>query len=202
MSYDEDGTKKVRIDINRSAELEALRKEKDDEIDRLKTELEEKKNIIEQEALTELEKEKKAVLELLNQSDLSYEQRAAIEDKLENPANLELVKSMLGVKSTKKRAPYGKSTILPSNSGGAENTIILLDQIYDKIQHPQKYSSIEVEQAKAQRDTLLTSMIEGPSFQDLKEHGSKPVEKHSFMTCPKCGATLMDTEKCYACNED
>jgi len=100
----------------------------------------------------------------------------------------------------KQRPPTGKAPFLPPSSGSA-NYVELLDGIYEKLQNPSKFTPEEVAEAEKQRTTLLKSMIEGPSWGELKA-STKPVERHTFMTCPKCGATLQDTEKCDVCGED
>jgi rubrerythrin len=201
MSSDEEPRVRVtKVSIDRSPEVESIRAE----LEATKAELEEKKSIIEQSAMSELEKEKQSVLDLLNESDLSYEQKQAIEDKLDNPANLELVKAMLGTKQTKK-PPKGKAPFLPPSSSGHESTTQLLDDLYDKAYvSSSKYDKETVEDAKKKIQTLWNSLLEGDSYSQMRDPANlSMVEKRAkLMSCPKCGYTLVNTEVCPNCGED
>ena len=221
---------KVKVEIGRSAELEALRKEKDDaakvaaaekkalEDEKVtllaekkaleesktaaETELKEKKAILEQQALTEFENEKKKILDLIKDSRLTEDQKAEIEEKLESPKNLEIVKSLVSMMAAAikepevtvdkgKKPPAGKSTFVPPPEAETfEDKVAMIDELYRRAYYqPQLYTKQQVEEAKAKIDTLFRTLIGSKSWKQLREGQNIPPQQ--IMSCPKCGRTYI-----------
>lgn len=182
---------------------EAEKKTLSDEKKRIEDELAEKKAILEQQALAAIEKEKADILDLAKQGKLSDEQINEIEAKLEKPQNIGLVKDFVTMlvstiakekppeKELPKTSPSGKAPITPPTSGGDEFTTSreLIDDIYRKIQYPTQYTKEEVEEAKKKRDQLLTSLIKGKSWEQLK--AGQRLSPFKIMNCPNCSGTII-----------
>lgn len=169
---------------------------------KIEDELREKTAILEQQALAAIEKEKTDILEMAKDGKLTDEQINEIETKLEKPQNIGLVKDFVTmlVSATKetpptkeppKTPPSGKAPITPPTSGGDEFTTSreVIDDVYRKIQFPDKYTKEEVDDAKKKRDQLLTSMIKGKSWEQLKS--GQRISAYKIIACPNCGGTIV-----------
>lgn len=185
---------------------EAEKKTLSDEKTRIETELAEKKAILEQQALAAIEKEKTDILELAKKGKLTDEQINEIEVKLEKPQNVGLVKdfvTMLVSAAEKQtpppkekeppKTPSGKAPITPPSSGGDEfaTSREVIDDIYRKVQNPRNYTKEEVEEAKKKRDQLLTSLIAGKAWSDLKAGQRLSQSKIKITECPMCKGTIV-----------
>ena len=233
---------KVKVEIDRSPEVEAIRKEADDARKALETatkkaeedkkqfdvdkktledakkkindELEEKKGILAQQALTEFEKEKASIMDLVKDSKLTEDQKAEIETKIQDPKSLATIKSLLGMMVTaiqepaatpeKKKEPTGKATITPpiDNTGKEhfEDKVAMIDELYKRAyDHPELYTSQEVADAKFKIDTLFKTLIGSKSWSQLKAGQNLPIQQ--IMSCPKCNRTFVGElpQKCPTC---
>ncbi len=247
--------KVTKVTIDRSPELEALRKEKDDalkaagdkataleaekkaladekaaleaEKKRISDELEEKKNVLAQQALAEFEKEKTAIMEMLKDSKLTDEQKAEIEEKLQTPKNLEVVKSLItmmadaikppasggsgeggegagaGDGGSKPPAPKGKAPFIPPTGAEQfEDKVAMVDELYRRAYYePHLYTKEQVEEAKKKIDTLFQTLIGSKSWKQLKEGNEIPRHLVKMQACPKCGRTFIGElpPKCPTC---
>ena len=197
---------KIKIEVGRSAEIEAIRREKDLEIENLKLQLEEKKSILEQQALSEFEKEKKAVMELLNNSEMSYEQKTAIENQLENPANMELIRTVLGAGKPTKKPPYGKSTFLPPTDGETyESKEAMIDALYEQAFYNPLATPEQKNTARDKINSLWKSFTVSKSLAQLHDQGINTITK-PVSECPNCHRTITPLTKanptCPFCNYD
>jgi len=230
-----EGEKKIthRVEISRDPEIDSLQQELakakadleaskklsvdekktlEDEKKRIEDELKEKKAILEQQALTQLEKERSDIMELAKKSKLSDEQISDIEKKLEDPKSVGIVRDLITMLSSttkevvppKKPDPSGKAPITPPPSGeggeGFETKRAMIDELYKRAYYfPQEYTKEQVEDAKKKIETLLRSMIGGKSWKQMQEGERLPTFK--IMECPKCRGTIIGEvpEKCPYC---
>jgi rubrerythrin len=182
-----------------------------DEKTQIEQELKEKKAILDKQALDTLEKEKESILDLAKKSNLSDEQITEIEAKLTKVENVSIVKDMITmlVSATEKpippaKTPSGKAPITPPlKEGGTDefdNQRAMVDELYRRAYYaPQEYTKEEIVDAKKKIETLLRSMIEGKSWQQLK--GGQRLPAFKLMQCPKCSGTIVGEvpEKCPYC---
>jgi len=204
---------KVKADLDASKKLSVDEKTAfEGEKKRIEDELKEKKAILEAQALTQLEKERNDIMELVKKSKLSDDQISDIEKKLEDPKNIGIVKDLITMLASsmetpatppKKPDPSGKAPITPppkEGGEGFESKRAVVDELYRRAYYfPQEYSKEEVEDAKKKIETLLRSMIGGKSWKQMQEGERLPVFK--MMECPKCRGTIVGDvpERCPYC---
>lgn len=235
-STEQPDEKKVihKIEINRNPEIDSLQAELqkakteleaskklgadekkvlEEDKKRIEDELKEKRAILEQQALKQLEAEKNDIMELAKKSKLTEEQISDIEKKLEDPKSVGIVKDMITmlastVKETppekKKEVPSGKAPIVPPPTGeggeGFETRRAVVDELYRRAYYsPHEYTPEQVEDAKKKIETLLRSMITGKSWKQIQEGERLPAFK--MLDCPKCHGTIIGEvpEKCPYC---
>jgi hypothetical protein len=195
---------RVKAELKAAKDLgEAEKKTLSDDKTRIENELKEKRAILEQQALAELEKVKAEILDMAKKGKLTDEQINEIEAKLEKPQNVTLVKDLVTmmvstIKETPPppkeppKTPSGKAPIIPPTSGGGDefNTSReIIDDIYRKIQFPTQYTKEEVEEAKKNRDKLLTAMIKGKSWEQLR--AGQGMKTFKIRNCPNCSGTII-----------
>lgn len=185
-----DNGEKLTVEVDRSPEIEALRKEKQ----KAEQERDEAKAQVEQVALEKLEEEKAIVKEMLQKSNLSAEQKQDLENQLESPKSLEIIKNMLStiVKSEdpKKKAPAGKSTFAAPSGETYENEKEMVDALYFRAFHDKTVSAEDRQRAKDQINSLWKNLVEGPNYK--KNMMKKPNMNREFTDCPNpsCKRTL------------
>lgn len=234
-------TTKIKVDINRDPEIEAIRSELEKtKLEKQKIEeqslsdkkrleeakvaaekeLEEKKAILEQQALQEFDKEKSTILNSVKESRLTDEQKAEIEEKLQDPKNLEIVKSLVtmmveSIKSeeeekkaleekAQKKAPTGKAPFIPQDTSAEqfESPVAMVDELYKRAyEQPHLYTKQQQEDAKKKIDGLFNSLINGKSWSQLREGEKIPSHKLNIQACPKCNRTFIGElpPKCPTC---
>lgn len=191
----QDGKRKLRIEVDRSPELEKLRNEKN----ALESELQEKKAILEAQAMTQLEKDRTEIMDMAKIGKLTDEQIAEIQEKLEDPKQLESIKMMVKIISDsvekvktdltkKKDAPSGKASLTASKGNGTnyETKAELINDLYFRAYDTKAHvSAEEKEDAKQKIDQLWKS------FMGNKTKTSMPTEELAkvldITMCPSCG---------------
>jgi hypothetical protein len=174
----------VKIEVGRSAEVEALRREKDEKIQAVERELEEKKAIIEQSAMSEFEVHKAKLAEQFNDS--------AILDCQSPREMYDYIASKSKKPTEQKRAPFGKAQFTPSNEG-ADSAEQLLDSLYFTAYYDVEATAQQKKEARQKISTLFETLISSPSWRTIKESGIGalgPIKPH--MDCPKCHATIQN----------
>ena len=202
MSEDEEKEKRIvhRMEIDRSPEIESLR----EEMAGYKKELEEKKSLLEAAGIEAFERK---------QADLKkqYPKGAELID-LADPTTIDSVEGKLRT-IFKQPIIAGKSSMISRGSGSEEefsSSTEMIDRLYNTAfytprKHDEKWReehAEEIEDAKAKIKTLISSMIESPSWKQLKERGTRPILKHNLTECPKCHFTKVDTSLCGNCGYD
>lgn len=236
-------TKKVthRVEISRNPEIDALHDElakiKQDferekekwDIERQglitkKEEVEEQLTVFEAEkerqALTMFEKDKADVLKLCKDSGLEEEKVEEIEQMLDSPTKLEMVKNFTNMliaalpkkekpegeeKPSKKPVTQGKAPIIPPPEGEQhEDAIKMIDEIYSIIKdNTGKYSPEQKAEAQKKRLMLWNSLVQGKSIKDLRRGTTIGVTR--TMSCPQCGNTIVGEripDRCPHCGYD
>jgi rubrerythrin len=187
---EEYGVKKIKVNIDRSPEVEAIRQEKE----AVEAELEEKKSILEANALEEFEEHKRKLAEQFNDENIK---------DFGSPKELyEYIASLTSDKPPQKPVPHGKAPMFSAETGAGSSTE-LLDDLYDKAYvNSSKYDKETVEDAKQKINTLWESLLSSRSWSQLREGGTHKIEQHKLSSCPQCGFTLVDRSDCPNCGYD
>jgi len=190
MSSDEEyGVKKIKVNIDRSPEVEAIRAEKE----AVEQELAEKKAILEQQALEEFEQLKQRLSEKFNDQNIL---------DCGSPSEVYSYIASVNKPQEQKRVPMGKAPMYSSDSGGAKDYGELLDQLYDTAYYNPKATPEERQEAKQKIDQLFDSLISGRSWEQLKRSKAyDAIIKTNVESCPSCGKTLISGARC-SCGYD
>jgi ribosomal protein L32 len=184
------GVKKIKVNIDRSPEVEAIRAEKE----AVEQELENKKAVLAQQALEAFEAHKQKLAKQFNDDGLL---------ECTSPSELYNRIAAYSEKEETKPSPKGKAPWI-GNSGatGHKSQAELLDELYDKAYiNSSKYTPEEVASAKQKIKTLWESLLTGRSWSQLKEN-PRAIQQHKLSSCPNCGFTLVDRTDCPNCGYD
>lgn len=234
---EEKGTRRIKVNVTMTKEMKDLQEklknaenqltslttksttEKEELLaakEKLEQDLKEKTAILEQQALDDFEKEKKALLDMASKSKLTKEQLEEIEKKLSTPKNLEVVKGIMEMmisaitpppeeekdkKKEKIPPPTGKAPFAPPTDAETfKDKVAMVDELYDRAYyHKDKYTPEQTADAKRKIDTLFQSLIKSPSWDAMRKGEIIPLPK--IMACPKCGVTIIGepADKCENC---
>jgi hypothetical protein len=203
----QDGKKKtLRVEVDRSPEIERLRKENE----AITNELKEKRAILEQQALAELEKSRTEIMDMAKIGKLSDEQLAEIEEKLSDPKQVESIKMMVKMISNqiekvktdlpKRKIPDGKSSIIPPSKGQEfEDKKTVIAELYRIARDPKSGATTEQKRdaeekitelwrsfMKNDKSRQLKSIVDMTICPDCRHSNTSPVGA-SVITCEKCG---------------
>jgi len=181
MSEDENREEKKvvthKVEIGRQPEIDSLH----EELAKIKHEKEELQEMLVQAAFKATEDKKE---ELKKKYPLAIE---AI-DIVENPQDLDTLSERLKQKHS--HIVAGKSTMgLPSSGVEFESQRAMVDDLYHTAYYDSTKTDQEKKEAIAKIGTLVTSLIEGKSWNQLKK-GKSMDKRTEFQACPKCNATI------------
>lgn len=207
---DDDGKKKIDIQVGRDPEIEALRKELEDERKKTKdaeeklTEFEAEKT---QRALEAFDEEKEKLLELAK--DLPQEKLDELGEKI-TPENIEGIKHtmrmMLGGDLEGKKTPTGKATL--QGKGDQKSTLQEKQEMIQKLYYDAyKNKNIGIEEqkeAEAKINKLWKSFLKNPTRLKLRGLGRVGPSNVINTSCLNCGYPLavgseQKTAKCPKC---
>jgi len=209
MSENDDGQEKkktIRVEVDRSPEIEQLRLEKE----ALAQELTEKRAILEKQALTEIEKSKTEIMDMARIGKLTDEQLAEIEEKLQDPKNVEPIRKMVEIIKDniekvkndipKLKIPYGKASLTAPTGKGTENFSDekeLISELY-KTASDRSKTPEERKDAQDHIDILWKSLLKNPNKRTVGKsvdvsmcpqcnNVNESARGQSKITCGKCG---------------
>jgi ribosomal protein L32 len=140
--------------------------------------------------------------------EMAISQHRELEDQInscESPGQImEILEQAKNEKKPeKKRAPAGKSTMLPpSDSEQYANNAEMLDSLYDTAYYSKTATSEEREAARKKIDKLFESLIEGRSWDQIKRSKDyATIIKTNIESCSNCGKTLISGAVC-SCGYD
>jgi len=181
--------KKIRIEVDRSPEIERIKLERD----AFERELIEKRAILEAQALAELEKSRTEIMDMAKIGKLSDDQLAEIEQKLEDPKQVESIKMMVKMISDsvekvktelpKKKIPDGKTSIIPPNKSGQqfETESEVITSLYFTAYDPKAGATAEQKRDAIDKiNQLWTTMLKNPVSR-------QPRKIIDVSACPQCG---------------
>lgn len=177
---------KIKIEVGRSVELEALRAEKT----AVEKELSEKTSILEQQAMSEFEQLRENLAEQFNDDSIK---------DCSSPSEMFSYIASLKKKPTteQKKPPHGKSTFIPpSNAEQYGSYAELIDALYNTAYYSKNATADERLEAKAKIETLFESLIEGRSWEQLKRSKAYNAIIKNVESCSSCGKTLINGTVC------
>ena len=192
----EENKRKIQIKVDRSPEIEALRKElmeEKEKTERIGEELSEKKALIEQRALETFEKEKQEVLDLVS----TQEQKEFVEANLQSPSDLEKMKAMVSLLTSEnpkpnRKIPSGKPIYKPQEGEKQyDNVREMIDDLYNKAYEDKNATRAEKEEAERKINKLWKTFIGSKSWLSLRKgRGRYPLGE--IIACPYCGKTYYE----------
>ena len=193
----EEDKKKIKIEVSRSAELEALREELEDErkkhgeeLAKVKDDLSEKQAILEQSALEAFEEDTKDIIGLCEKSGLSSAKIEEIKEIIQTPKDLETVKRMYKtIFAGADKNNVGKATLTGGGDKKVEDMKKLIDDCYDTIEHPASHTDEELKEAHRRLNVIWQKAWDSPSMKRMRSKGEVPIAKTGvgFSSCPTCG---------------
>lgn len=193
-------TKKAMEDEKKRLEDEktAILKEKEN----TDTKLKEKEAIRQKQALEAFDKEKTDLLEICKTSKLAEENIAMIEERLQDPKQLETVKALVKMlipvmqkpteseETPPKKPPQGKAPfIAPAGAEQYESGVEAINAVYKVLRDTTgKYTKEQKAEAQTKREMLVKNFIMGKSADQLKRGAS--LGPFSIMECPQCGKVI------------
>jgi ribosomal protein S13 len=200
----QDGKKKIRIEVDRSPEVERLRKENE----AIASELKEKRAILEAQAMEALEKDKKEIMDMARIGKLTDEQLADIEEKLQDPTQVKSIKMLVSMISNqiekvktdlKRKIPDGKAPIIPPHGEEFEDKKTVIAELYRTARDPKAGATAEQKRdaeekitelwrsfMKNDKSRQLKSIVDMTICPDCSHSNTSPVGA-SVITCEKCG---------------
>jgi hypothetical protein len=186
----QDGKKRITVAIDRSPEIERLRKENE----AIASELKEKRAILEQQAMEQLEKHKTEIMDMARIGKLTDDQLAEIEEKLQDPKQVESIRMLVKIISDqvekvktdlpKRKIPDGKTSIIPPSTGEPKDYRELINGLYQTA-YGRGATAEQKKDATEKIDQLWKSFLGnktkvGMKFEDLGN-------VLDITICPSCG---------------